>query len=120
MHVSTEPVLVGAVPAGPLLQQELFKVFAVHAGALSSKTCQVRPGQVVKAGDLALLEGSVAEVWLHCSLPDGNHWMLLSIWKPLGKKRFQMTEDPKFVPTSCIERAFVYRRMPGNTVVVVP
>ena len=100
LRISSQPGLLGAKPAGPLLQAELLKVFGCIAGALSSPKCVCRPGQTVAAEDLVLLENSaVAEVWLHCKLVAGEHWTLLSVWKPLGRNTFEPQQDPKFVPT---------------------
>ena len=115
-----EPQLVGPKCAGPQLQAEVAKVFGFNHALCSSK-CQCRPGQTVTEGDMAILHGNeVAEIWLHCKLPNGQIWTLLSVWKPLGRNVFKRVNAPNFVQTARLERAAVHKFLDNDRCVVVP
>ena len=111
--------------AAPELVQSAFSSFyglPGCAGLQVSMQCYVGSGRLCKREDVVVVTepngDDVAQVWFHV-LFNGNHYTCMSVWRALGRNRFDVSQEPVFRPTAHISRLCMFKKE-GDRALVIP
>ncbi|CAE7488953.1 unnamed protein product [Symbiodinium sp. CCMP2592] len=111
--------------AAPELVQSAFSSFfglPACAGLQVSMKCYVGSGRLCKREDVVVVSepngDEVAQVWFHVVF-NGNHYTCMSVWRALGRNRFDICQEPVFRPTAHISRLCMFKKE-GDRALVIP
>ncbi|CAE7217867.1 unnamed protein product [Symbiodinium sp. CCMP2592] len=102
--------------AAPELVQSAFSSFfglPACAGLQVSMKCYVGSGRLCKREDVVVVSepngDEVAQVWFHVVF-NGNHYTCMSVWRALGRNRFDICQEPVFRPTPHISSLCMFKK----------